>query len=114
MAHHTTAVVSVHELLTSPDPQSVDASNTQEEITDRNQFDTRHSTSEDPKRPHNLPQPVSDHPSEDTPIGQQQVTSTEYHTFEEIPQLEEVWENCQLADADTNLINRHNTHPERE
>ena len=54
-AHHTTVVVSVHELLTSPDQESVDASNTQEEITDRDQFDTRHSTSEDPHRPHNLP-----------------------------------------------------------
>ena len=34
-AHHTTAVVSVHELFTSPEPKSGDASNTQEETTDR-------------------------------------------------------------------------------
>ena len=87
-AHHTIVVVSVHELLTSPDPESVDASNTQEEITDRDQFDT-HSTSEDPHRPHNLPQQVTDHPPEDTPMGQQQVTSTVYNTFDKIPQLEE-------------------------
>ena len=53
--HHTTVVVSVHELLTSSDLVSVDASNTQEEITDRDQFDTRHSTSEDPHRCCNLP-----------------------------------------------------------
>ena len=33
--HHTTVVVSVQDLLTSPDPESVNASNTQEEITDR-------------------------------------------------------------------------------
>ena len=114
--HHTAAVVSVHGLLTSPDPESVDASNTQEEITDRDLFDTRHSTSEDPHRPHNFPQQVSDHLPEDTPTGQQQVTSTEYNAFDEIPQLvkEEDWENCQFADADTNLINRHNTRPESE
>ena len=34
-AHHTTAVVSVHELFTSPEPESIDASNTQEQTTDR-------------------------------------------------------------------------------
>ena len=114
-AHHTTLVVSAHELLTSPDPESADASNTQEEITDRNQFDTRHSISEDSHRPHNLPHQVSDHPPEDTPTGQQQVASTEYNAFNEIPQLEEEdWGNDQFADADTNLINRHNTHPESE
>ena len=67
-AHHTTAVVSVHELLTSPDPESVNASNTQE-IADGDQFDTGHSTSEDPHRPCNLPQQVSDHSPEDTPTG---------------------------------------------
>ena len=33
--HNTTAVVSVHELLTSPDPEPVHASNTQEETADR-------------------------------------------------------------------------------
>ena len=32
-AHHTTVVVSVHELFTSPEPESVDTSNTQEETT---------------------------------------------------------------------------------
>ena len=34
--------------------------------------------------------------------------------FDEIPQLEEDWENGQFADADTNLINRHNTHSKSE
>ena len=63
--HHTTVVVSVHELLTSPDPESVDASNTQEEVADRDQFDTRHSTAEDPNRSHNLPQQISDYSLED-------------------------------------------------
>ena len=44
-AHHTTAVVSIHELFTSPEPESIDASNAQEETTDRDQLDTRHSNS---------------------------------------------------------------------
>ena len=114
--HQTTVVVYVHELLTSPEPESIDASNTQEETTDRDQLDTRHSNSEDPHRPCNFPQQVSDHSSEDNSTGQQQVTSTEHNVFDEIPQLEkeEVWENSQFADADTNLINRHNAHLESE
>ena len=53
-AHHTTVVVSVQELFTSPEPESIDASNTQKETTDRDLLDTRHSHSEDPHRPHNF------------------------------------------------------------
>ena len=87
--HHTTAIVSVHELFTSSDPESINASNTQEETTDRDQLDTRHSNSEDPHRPCNFPQQVSDHLPEDNSTGQQQVTSTELNIFNEIPQLEE-------------------------
>ena len=113
--HHTTVVVSVHELLTSPDPESVDASNTQEEIADRDWLDTRHPTPEDSHRPCNLPQQVSDHPPADTFTGPQQAATTEHNTFAEIPQLEEEdWENSQFADADSNLIDRHNTYTESE
>ena len=63
-----------------------------------------------------LPQQVSDHPSADTSTGPQQATTTEHNTFDEIPQLkkEEDWKNGQFANADTNLINRHNTHAESE
>ena len=60
-AHHTTVVVSVHEIFTSPEPEFVDASNTHEETTDREKLDTRHSNSEDPHRSHNSPQQISDH-----------------------------------------------------
>ena len=106
-------LVSVHELFTSPEPESIDATNTQGETTDRDQLDTRHSNSEDHQRPHNFPKQVSDHSPEDNPTGQQQVTSTEHNVFNEIPQLdEEDWKNGQFADADINLINRHNTHLE--
>ena len=111
--HHTTVVVSVHELSTSPEPESTDATNTQEETTDRDQLDTRHFNSEDPHRPLNLSQQISDHSTEDNFTGQQQVALTEHNVFDDIPQLEEEdWENGQFADADTNLINRHNTHSE--
>ena len=115
-AHNTTTVVSVHELLTSPDPEPVNASNTQEETTDRDQLDTSHSTSEDPHRPHNLPQQVSDYLPANTFTGPQQAVTTEHNTFNEIPQLEEEedWEIGQFTDADSNLINRHNTNSESE
>ena len=88
-AHHTTAVVSVHELFTSTEPESIDASNTQEETTDRDQLDTRHSSSEDSHSPCNFPQQISDHSPEDNFTGQQQITSTDNNVFDEIPQLEE-------------------------
>ena len=86
-AHHTTAVVSVHELFTSPEPESINVSNTQEETTDRDQLDTRHSNSEDPHRPCNFPQQVSDHLPEDNSAGHQQVASTEHNIFDKIPLL---------------------------
>ena len=114
-AHHNTVVVSVHELFTSPEPESIDATNTQEDTTDRDQLDTRHSNSEDPHRPCNFSQQISYHFPEDNFTEQQKVTSTEHNLFNEIPQLEEEdWENGQFADADTNLINRHNMHSESE
>ena len=54
--HHTTDIVSIHELFTSPKPESVAASNTQEENTDRDQLDAKHSNSEDSRRSLNFPQ----------------------------------------------------------
>ena len=101
-AHHTTVVVSVHELFTSPKPESADATNIQEETTDRDQLDTRHSNSEDPHRPHNFSQQISDHSLEDNFTGQQEFASTGHNVFDEIPQLEEDCENGQFIDANTN------------
>ena len=112
--HHTTAVVSVHELFTSPEPESVNASNTQEETTDRNQFDTRHSNSEDPLglaiSPNKFQTIHLKIISQDNNRSPQETTMV----FNEIPQLKEDWKNGQFTDADTNLINRHNTHSESE
>ena len=54
--HHTTAVVSVQELLTSPDSESIDASNPEEETADRDQPDTRYPIEEDFNQSHNFPQ----------------------------------------------------------
>ena len=53
--HHNTVVVSVQELFTSPKPESIDATNTQEEAADCVQFNTGHSNSENSHRPGNSP-----------------------------------------------------------
>ena len=50
-AHHNTVVVSVQELFTSPEPESFNATNTQEEAADSDQFNTGHSNVEDSHRP---------------------------------------------------------------
>ena len=53
-------------------------------------------------------------PMQNYTTEQSQITSGYSINPEEIPQLEEDWNNHQFADADTNLINRHNTHTESE
>ena len=113
-AHHTAAVVSVHELFTSPEPESFNAPNTQEETTDWDQLDTRHPSSEDSHRSGNIYNQISDNLFEYNFTELQQVPSTDNNVFDEIPQIEEDWENSQFADVDTNLINRPNTHSESE
>ena len=76
-----TAIVSVHELFTSPEPESTDATNAQEETADREQLDTGHSNSEDPYRPHNFSQQFSDHSPEDNFTGQEKVTSSKHNVL---------------------------------
>ena len=107
-------VVSVQELSTSPEPESIDATNTQEEAADSDQFNTGHFNSEDSHRPGNSPQQISDHPSDNNFARQQQVTSIHNSILDEIPPLEEDWENGQFTDTDKDIINRHNTHSESE
>ena len=59
------------------------ASIPEEEIVDRDQSDTRHSTSEGSHRPCNLPQQVSDHLPADSSTGPHQAATTEYNTSDE-------------------------------
>ena len=53
-------------------------------------------------------------PRYSTSYNRHQITSGYRIDPEEIPQLEEDWDIGQFADADMNLINRHNTHSESE
>ena len=66
---------------------------------------TTYNNSEESHRYDDFPQDIQNHTTE-----QSQTTSGYGIDPEEIPQLEEDWDNGQFADADTNLINRHNTH----
>ena len=70
-AHHNTAVVSVQELFTSPEPESIDATSTQEKAADSDQFNTGHSNSEDSHLPDSSPQQISNYPSDDSFAEQQ-------------------------------------------
>ena len=56
-----------------------------------------------------LPKYIQNHTTE-----QNQITPEYSVDSEEIPELEEDWDNGQFANANTNLITRHNTHSESE
>ena len=107
--HNNTVVVSVQQHFISPEPEVSDATNFQEEDTDRDPPDTTYNNSEESHGYDNCPQDIQDHTTQ-----QSQITSGYSIDPEEIPELEEDWDNGQFADPDTNLINRHNTHSESE
>ena len=106
---NNTVIVSVQQHLTSPEPEVSDATNFQEEDTDRDPPDATYSNSEESHGYDNFPQDIQNHTTE-----QSQITSGYSIDPGEIPELEEDWGNGQFADADTSLINRHNTHSESE
>ena len=112
--HHNTAVVSVQELFTLPELESIDATSTQEETTDSDQCNTGHSNSEDSHRPGSFPQQISNHLSNNSFTEQQQISPVHDNISGEIAPLEEDWESGQFTDADTDIIDRHNTHSESE
>ena len=113
-AHNNTAVVSVQEWLTSPESELSDATNFQEETTARDPLYTTYNNLEESHGHDNFSQHIQNHTPVHHSMAQYQITSRHTIDSEEIPQLEEDWDDGQFADADTNLINRHNTHSESE
>ena len=107
-------VVSVQEGLTLPEPELADVMNFQEETPDRDPLDTTYNNSEESNRHDNFSQHIPNHTPVHHSTGQHQITSRHTINSEEIPQLKEDWDNGQFADADTNLINKHNKHSESE
>ena len=104
---NNTVVVSVQEHLISPEPEVSDAVNFQEEDTDGDLPDVIYNNSEESHWYDIFAQDFQNHTTE-----QNQITSGYSIDPEEIPELEEDWDNGQFNDADTNLITRHNTHSE--
>ena len=81
----------------------------QKDNTARESPDSICNNSEESHGYDDLLQDIQNHTTE-----QNQVTPGYSIDSEEIPELEEDWDNGQFADADTNLIIRHNTHSESE
>ena len=109
--HNNTVVVSVQKWLISPELELSDATNFQEE---RDPPNTTYNNLEESHGHDNFSQHVPNHTPVQHFTGQHQIDSSHCIDSEEIPQLEEDWEDGQFTDADTNLINRHNPHSESE
>ena len=105
-SHTNTVVVSVQEHFTSPEPEVLDAAESQEDNTARESSDFICHSSEESHGYEDFSQDIQNHTT-----AQYQIT-TEFS--DEIPELEEDWDNGQFADAKTTLITRHNTHSESE
>ena len=88
-AHNNTAVVSVQEWLTSPEPDLSNATNYQEETTDRDPLHTTYNNLEESHGHDNFSQHLPNHTPVQYSMGQHQITSRHNIDSEEIPQLEE-------------------------
>ena len=106
--HNNTVVVSVQEHLNSPEPEVLDAMNFQED-TNGDPLDIIYNNSEESHGYDDFPLDIQNHTTE-----LNQTTSGYSIDAEEIPELEEDWDNGQFDDVHTNLITRHNTHSESE
>ena len=109
-SHNNTVVVSVQEHFTPLEPEVMDAAESQaEDNTARESSDFIHNNSEESHGYEDFSQDIQNHTT-----AQNQITPEYSANSEEIPELEEDWDNGQFADAETTLITRHNTHSECE
>ena len=107
-------VVAVQEWLTSAESELSNATNFEEETTDRDPLHTPYNKLKESHGHDNFSQHIPNHTPVQHSMGQHQITSGHNINSEEIPQLEEDWNNGQFTDANTNLINRHNRHSQSE
>ena len=106
-AHNNTAVVSVQEQLASLNQMFLMLQIPKKKYTET-RLTPHYNKLEESHGYDNFPQHIQNHTTE-----QCQITSEDNIHPEEIPELEEDWDNGQFANADSN-INRHNTHSESE
>ena len=104
---NNTAVVSVQEHLTPSEPEVLYAAEFQaEDNTAGESSNFMYNNSENSHGYDDFPHDIQNHTTEHN-----QITPGYSDDSEEIPELEEDWDN---GHADTNLITRHNTHSESE
>ena len=109
-SHTNTVVVSVHENFTPSEPEVLDAAESQaEDDTARESSNFIYNNTEESHGYEDFSQDIQNHTTE-----QNQITPEYNADSEEIPELEEDWDNGQFADAKSTLITRHNTHSESE
>ena len=108
--HTNTVVVSVQEHFTPSGSEILDATESQvgDNTADKSSNFIYHN-SEESNGYEDLPQDIQDHTT-----AQHQITPEYNADSEEIPELEEDWDNGQFADAESTLIVQHNTHSESE
>ena len=109
-SHTNTVVVSVQEHFTPSRSEILDAQESQagDDTTDESS-DFIYHNSEESHGYEDLPQDIQDHTT-----AQHQITPEYNADSEEIPELEEDWDNKQFEDAVSTLITWHNTHSESE
>ena len=101
-------VVSVQEHFTPSEPEVLDAAEFQaEDNTAAESSNFIYNNSEESHGYDNISQDIQNHTTEQNQINPEYSIDSE-----EIPELEEDWDNGQFADAETTLITRHNTHSE--
>ena len=105
-----TAVVSVQDHFTTSESEILDVAESQaEDDTAEESSDFIYHNSEESHGYGDFPPDIQNNTT-----AQNQITQ-EYRTdSEEIPELEEDWDNGQFADAESTLITQHNTHSESE
>ena len=92
------------------EPEVVDAAEFEAEAdTARESSNFIYNNSEESYGYEDFPQAIQNYTAE-----QNQITPGYGRYQEEIPELEEDWDNGQFADADSSLITRYNTHSESE
>ena len=100
--------------MNSPQPSAANAAQSQQDNPYQHQRDTKHQHNQKSYGPDNITEPIPHHPATPQLSGYSQNPLTANSQPDEIPELEEDWNNEQFADADGQSIKRHNTHIESE
>ena len=108
--HVNTAVVSVQDHFSLSESEILNVTELQaEDYFTEESPDPTHHNSEVSHRHEDIPSDIQD------TITTAHQNSTKYDAAsDEIPELEEDWDNGQFDDADSSLITHHNTHSDRE